>query len=1140
MGITLPRLIAFLVPKFLEHRELQRKLVAMNQNRSKTIKVCGVDGCKNICGACMEHGEIPTTTCQVKTQYEPPEPRNKSRAIRMPRLLGDSNGDEPPGWQPGRPKSKNDKPKGDYKSKGKKFTPHLGERTKAAITKISPGVNAKLATDSSALTSGVDLAVSTALLIGGAYFCKHWSWTMVFPTTWYQKDWFISMFMATQAEQAKRVHRYGIALATLCLFLCSMFWYRWKSIILIHVVLYSIFVSYLNSMVRAYFLYRLRKSDCLPACIKAYRDTHFAQFARIFGGAAAVYGLTRLILAFRKNKPQSFMSPSTEEVKERDGTRNVWAAVHRNEVVYKSEVSHTVTSESMMGILSKNLMHASMAAPNGKTYMSNTLFMSTGIFVLPMHYFEHSDSFVITFLKHSPEKVGNSFSCPVHKNDVVKIPDTDLCLGYCPAGGSFRDLSKHLPVQHLSCSGPLKALWRTSEGLPTPFVGSYTSGKATNHAKHDGKEIAGFHGGVYTALTPNTFEGMCGAPVVSNGSNVVLLGFHLGGVAGSPQGCFGTITLSEYTKALEEVTKPLTRVKLSSQAGLSKEILGKSYILDQPTKAKSPVNFLPEKSQLKYLGPCIGSTTTKNLVVDHVISPSIALECGKPNKYMGPKITPQWEPWQKCLSNVALPATPFSDSLLERCAQDYVAPLCEVAKDPFWSSSTPLSEKENINGIPGVKFIDAMKLSTSVGFPLTGKKSQFIENLDEIGERRFTETFREHLEACEKDLREGVRLNLPAKACIKMEVLSKPKARIFYSCPTTLVALTRKYFLPVARLMQMHPALSECAVGLNAHSKEWEELMVHALAKGIERILAGDYSNYDQKLPLQLIIAAMMCMIEIASHMTYTADDLAVMRGLVSELAMPLVAFNGDLVEFMSGGWISGTAITVHVNGICGALNQRYVFFSTYPEAKSFRDHVVLLTYGDDNIGSVDAEHTKFNIKTMSTVLAEYGQKYTMPDKESAITEFLPLEDVEFLKRKSVFIPEINAQVGALVEDSIFKSLHCRVKDKSSPLGNDEAAAINIDGALREFFNHGRDVYETRRSQLKNVAEHHKIGHLCPRLALDFDDQVSIWFSNYGTEEERLNHRERAEKANKIGVSVVDPEQVMDYLADCDTEEDSS
>jgi hypothetical protein len=169
----------------------------------------------------------------------------------------------------------------------------------------------------------------------------------------------------------------------------------------------------------------------------------------------------------------------------------------------------------------------------------------------------------------------------------------------------------------------------------------------------------------------------------------------------------------------------------------------------------------------------------------------------------------------------------------------------------------------------------------------------------------------------------------------------------------------------------------------------------------------------------------------------------------------------------------------------------------TYEGRLKFRDYISLITYGDDNIGSVSSEINNFTIKGMSTFLKEYGQIYTMPDKETELSDFLPLEDFEFLKRKSVYIEELNYYVGALVDASLFKMLHCYIREKNAPITEEHACALNIDTALREWFNHGKDVYEYRRSQMEQIAKQCNISHLCTELTTTFEMRCTEWRCKY-------------------------------------------
>lgn len=155
------------------------------------------------------------------------------------------------------------------------------------------------------------------------------------------------------------------------------------------------------------------------------------------------------------------------------------------------------------------------------------------------------------------------------------------------------------------------------------------------------------------------------------------------------------------------------------------------------------------------------------------------------------------------------------------------------------------------------------------------------------------------------------------------------------------------------------------------------------------------------------------------------------------------------------------------------------------------------MTYGDDNIGSVSKEIDNFTIKGASKFLKEYGQIYTMPDKESELLDFLPAEDWEFLKRKNVYHPELGVHLGALADKSCIKMLMAYLRPKDAALTEEMACAVNIETALREWFNHGRDVFEFRQKQMIEIAKKAHIDHLCSDMYTTFDERIDNWKANY-------------------------------------------
>jgi hypothetical protein len=616
-----------------------------------------------------------------------------------------------------------------------------------------------------------------------------------------------------------------------------------------------------------------------------------------------------------------------------------------------------------------------------------------------------------------------------------------------------------------------------------------------------------FIGGGYKNFTMNTFDGLCGATLVSETNGSVILGVHLGGTAGTPVGVYGSLTQQQLFRAFEEL-RSMEGVILSGEAGVFRtEVLGVQVLKSNPLHKKSALNYMPENSQVEYYGSCPGRAVSKSDVKVTPISEHITDVCGVPNIYQGPKMNPDWFGWQNCLSNLAVPAHPFPPPLVEMAVKDYKEPLLDIFRSDMWCGARPLSDKENLCGVRGVKFMDAIKLNTSIGFPLSGPKRDHVIELEPTEEwpnnRELESVLMEEIEYIENCYRRGERAYTIAKACKKDEILSKDKCRVFYGNSLSLTYLIRKYYLPIMRVLQMNPLVSECAVGINSHGPEWQQFHEHTMKFGQDRLFGGDYGKYDQKLPSQIIFASLRILIDFARCCDYSEEDIRIMEAMTGDIVFAYIAFNGDLIGLTEGTHISGNSLTVIINSLCGSINLRCVFYTLYPAASfesrlKFRDNVAAMTYGDDNIGTVRQGCDKFTIKSCSEILGEYGQVYTMPDKESELTSYLPPDEFEFLKRKSVWHPKLGVHLGALLDKSIYKSLHCFIRGKNCPMTEEHACAQNIDTALSEWFNHGEEKYEQQRELMREVATRANVRHMCEGLELSYNDRSADWVAKYG------------------------------------------
>jgi hypothetical protein len=290
----------------------------------------------------------------------------------------------------------------------------------------------------------------------------------------------------------------------------------------------------------------------------------------------------------------------------------------------------------------------------------------------------------------------------------VRIPNTDLRICYSDSGGSFKDITKFLPIEKLS-SVEFALRWRNKNGELIKEKGFATSRLVNNG-------VAEFQGLYYESLTTNTFQGMCGATLIAM-ARPILLGVHLGGRSGTPKGCAGLLNANEVNDAISELRKIEGVVITGSAENFEAQVLGVNIITGNKLHPKSPLNYMPKNSQVAFFGTCPGMTTFRSDVKVTPISEHVADVMDSPNIYRGPVEEPQWFGWQKCLENLAVPALPYDPELLIVAIKDYKEDMLPLFRSHLWSDTRPLTDHENLCGIPGKKFIDSIKLNTSIGYP---------------------------------------------------------------------------------------------------------------------------------------------------------------------------------------------------------------------------------------------------------------------------------------------------------------------------------------------------------------------------------------------------------------------------------------
>lgn len=844
----------------------------------------------------------------------------------------------------------------------------------------------------------------------------------------------------------------------------------------------------------------LSRRDATIDVFRSIRESKTKAFISMCAIAGVIYkfiGIFRTAFAVQQS---ALVPENIEEIEKRDSEVNPWATAVAAEL-HVTDKSATMTFDQILSKVEANLCHG-VFVENEFQQKCDVLALGGNTFMMPLHVFKNRKDMRALLTRKDPSLLNSTFNAIVSTNYMIPIPGKDLCLVNIASGGVFADI-RHLFPDKITASGSGHFLYKNGDGSmrSDPIRIIYTKDSKSGGAGFD------------YDLPYNTFTGLCMGVVVANFARKCIGGVHLRGIPNSPRGKALTVTQKEIQDVWDQAHKKWKGAFPSTVNGdFPTSRYEKQVLVTQDIHEKSPINYLPVGSNVEYLGQDGRRVTyTKSKVRKTPISDTVAEVTGVENQYGAPNFH-RTRMWQASLTHSANPSVGIEGSLVEAAYKDYVDGFISVLKrDKFklWvlSELAPMTDMEVLCGKDGKRFIDAMPKGTSKGYPLSGSKREMIKLLDPLDYPDFQCPAEAHpmivdeMRKMEQILLSGKRCYSIFKACAKDEPtkLTKDKVRIFQAADWATQMMVRKYFLPIVRILSVFPLDSECAVGVNAQGPEWDQLANHMKKHGVDRILAGDYSKYDLRMPAQLINAAFAALIEIAEKCgRYSKDDLIIMRGIATEIAYFCVAYNGDIL-IHKGSMPSGQGLTVYINGIVGSLQLRCAYFHLWPshlgKPKPFREVCAIMTYGDDVKGSVKKGYDWFNHISCAQFLKERDMVFTMPDKESEPTPYMNDLEADFLKRENKFNADTGMIHGALSEESIFKSLHAVLE--SNVVSLEDQSAGNIDGALREWWQHGKEVYELRRKQMREVAFKCGMTDSCKMLTESYEDRLKHFEIRY-------------------------------------------
>jgi len=502
---------------------------------------------------------------------------------------------------------------------------------------------------------------------------------------------------------------------------------------------------------------------------------------------------------------------------------------------------------------------------------------------------------------------------------------------------------------------------------------------------------------------------------------------------------------------------------------------------------RSMIRYLPEGT-LKCYGSLIGfRAKPKSSVCPTVLCAEMQEHFDVEIAHGKPAMS-GYEPWKLNLVEMIKPDVPIQEDVLFACVEafthDIIHELKESHGDEWKKELVFLSHRASVNGLPGVKFIDGVNKSSSMGHPWNTTKKRFlVSDPDETYPEgvSFKPEVMERVEHIETCYREGRRSYPVFKGHLKDEPTSlakvaKKKTRVFTGAPVDWSLVVRSRLLSFVRLVQKNKFVFEAGPGTVCQSPEWGEIRKYLVTFGEDQIIAGDYGKFDKRMSSTFVLAAFEIIQKVHAEAGFTPEEVRELCCIAHDTAFPVTAFNGDLLEFF-GTNPSGHPLTVIINSLANSLYMRYVYTVLNPqrECTSFRKNVHLFTYGDDNIMGVAPQCPWFYHGAIQEQLAKIGVEYTMADKEAESVPYINLSDTSFLKRRWRWDEDVGAYLCPLEVESIHKSLTMWVPSKS--IVEDEQMVAVISSANTEFFFYGKETFEKHHTFFKSILEREPYKH---------------------------------------------------------------
>ena len=557
-------------------------------------------------------------------------------------------------------------------------------------------------------------------------------------------------------------------------------------------------------------------------------------------------------------------------------------------------------------------------------------------------------------------------------------------------------------------------------------------------------------------LPEATSNGDCGIPLVlDTGYGYVIVGFHSLYHVGENMGSSAALFYEDLNDLVgEDMVVEVSSVEVEHEI----KQIPKSYI------------DFHNSGEIVYHGELAGFRTRPK---HHVVDSEIATQCyGRTiggllmeRRLVGP-VMDNWRPQQVGLKEMIKPIEYMDELVVESCCNQFFEYILKELDPSELQLLHTYPLEVAVNGAPGIEYVDAIKKSTSMGYPWKKTKRGFLEPLDDDRFQdgvKFNREIEDKIFARLEKMKQGLRVHPIFSSNLKDEPVSLKKflnckTRVFYSCPTDFLIIVRMCFMGFCRLVQRNRFIFKMAVGLNCHSIEWDQLYQYMATQPTNRTIAGDYAFFDKKLKIMMMRHVMQLVIRLYEVAGLCSnEELLIFKVIVHDMVNPSVDYFGMLIQLL-GGEVSGHQMTTVFNCLCNVVYMMYCYSLLEPNRNTFFDDVNIMTLGDDHIMTVSNVCSNFNHSNIQKIMLDLGVDYTMAEKDAQTVPFIPLEQAPFLKRTFSFSQELGCYVAPLDKNSIVKMLVIQVASKTVSLSEQLAQALC--SANSEAFYHGKEFFD--------------------------------------------------------------------------------